>query len=479
MLNLTDQVLLSKNTSEGQTKWTKKTGYLMISSLMLAFLLCVYFEVEFFYALVLFGLIVLFTSLINFKAAFLFVPLTLTNPYTLAETGTRLHLSELVLLIIFSVWFIRVLLQKEKYYFPKQFLYPSLIIIIASLISLLVARNLVTGIQQVVRYIEVFIILFFIVINTFNDEKSIKQIFLFLIIGGLLASLVGLGQFITGELTRGATRRIFGWHGGGYGALIASTLIFCLSALFEKEKKYKYLALLTIPFAGFALVLSQTRAWIATFGIVTIIIFLFLKKKVFGRILLILGIIFCGFLIILQTNAFGLVEGNLLRNAIDTAFRFGSEPGKRSFEDFSLYLRFSVWKHAINIFFNNPILGIGVGNLRFSDYLAGRLGPAEEGIGYVDNQYIQFFTEAGIFAGLAWLFYIFKIIQIGSTTLKNSIHTSLHAQSLALFGSLLIFIIGSFFWVITPTHDLFALMILNSGLLINISNLIKNRELGN
>lgn len=446
-------------------------GYILIAALLASYLICAAYEVEFLYFLVLLGIVVFVTGLINFEAAFLYIPLTLTNPYTLEETGTNLHLSEYVLLIIFGLWFLRMLFAREKFTYSKEFLVPSLVIIAIATASLLVARDLIAGVQQIVRYVEILLVFFFLVVNSCKDERRIKQIFLFLIIGGLAASLIGLGQFVTGTLTKGETRRIFGWHGGGYGALIASTLLFCLSALFERERKFKLWALITIPFASMALVLSQTRAWMAAFVTVVIAMLLLTRTKILGRLLLVFGLIILTIWVILETDLFGLVEKDLLRAAVDYAFRFGTIPGQRSLEDLSLFMRLNVWRHAINHFLSNPILGIGIGNLRFEDFFTGRLGKPAPGIGYVDNQYLQFFAEAGIVAGLAWMLYVYRALRMGARSLAQSAQTPLYAPAFGLYASLLIFAVGSLFWVITPHHELFALMILNIALLINIGRL--------
>jgi len=47
----------------------------------------------------------------------------------------------------------------------------------------------------------------------------------------------------------------------------------------------------------------------------------------------------------------------------------------------------------------------------------------------------------------------------------------LQAPATGFLGSFLIFAIGSLFWVVTPQHESFALMVLYSGMLFNIDTL--------
>jgi O-antigen ligase len=386
------------------------------------------------------------------------VPLTLTNPYTLTETGTNLHISELVLIIIFLVWILRMAMSKESVELPKQFLIPAGVIIGAAFISLLAARSLAAGMQQVVRYIEIFIVFFIMVVQNFRTEKSIKQLLLMLIIGGLGASLIGLGQFITGTLTKGETRRIFGWHGGGYGALIASTILLSICALYYKDNKtLKLWAIITIPFSGLALILSQTRAWIGALIAVFAFMLLWMRrdilKKIFLTLVLVVGIV----VLVVETNAFA--------------------SGKVNSDQLSIFMRLNVWRAALIQYLNHPLTGIGVGNLRVVDYFSARFGRATEGLGgYVDNQYIQFFAEAGTFAGIAWIVYLWNAVGLGMRNIKNTLGTQLFPPAMGFCSSLLIFVIGSFFWVITPQHELFALLSLYVGVIYKIGDLAGQKK---
>jgi hypothetical protein len=432
------------------------------------YLICVVFHWELFYFLSLFTVIVLITALIKFEAAFLFVPLTLTNPYMLKETGTNLHLSELVLIIIFIVWASRIVMMKERIVFPKNILYSSLTIIVTAILSLLVARYFVVSILQIIRDIEILLVFFMVVLYTLTNEKRIKQVFLFLIIGGLIASCVGLGQFINNASELRQSTRVFGWLGGGYGSVVASTIILSICALVYKgNRMLNILALITLPIAISALIISQTRAWIGALFIVLGLLFFWRNRGAKKKILKMAGfIIFC-VIIVTITNISGLIHNRVIMDSIGGAFRFGESQREHSLSDASMFLRLVAWKKAILLYIDHPVFGIGVGNVRF-DFSTLKLAKPGEGIGYVDNQYLQGFVEAGTIAGIAWIVYIFQAVGVGIKSVRRSIGSNLYLPAIGFMGCLLIFVLGSFFWVITPDHELFALMVLYIGLLINI-----------
>lgn len=440
--------------------------------ILACYLISVIFEWEFFFFFSLFILIVLITALIKFEAALLFIPLTIANPYVLEETGTKLNISELVLLIIFVVWVCRLLLVKERIVFPKKILTTSSIIIGTAILSLLVAHDLEIGVKQIVRYIEILLLFFMLVVNNFKSEKRLRQVFLFLIIGGLIASFVGIGEFINNAIELKRSTRVFGW-GSGYAAYVASTLIFSIFALeFKGEKALRTFALFTIPIAALALLVSQTRAWIGALIVVIGILFIWRRPKVAGKIVLILAFAIGFIYLLMATNIFGLIESDYFKGAAEGAVRFGETKSEHSLKDASLFLRLGAWGKAILLYVNNPILGIGVGNFRI-DYLTLKLAKAGDKIGYVDNQYIQGFTEAGTIAGIAWIVFVFQVVKLGIKSVRLSIDSNLYVFALGFFGSLLLLVVGSFFWVITPVHDLFCLMILDVGLLFNIVELMK------
>jgi O-antigen ligase len=138
----------------------------------------------------------------------------------------------------------------------------------------------------------------------------------------------------------------------------------------------------------------------------------------------------------------------------------------------------NVWLVGLKLFLGHPLTGIGVGSLRIADYITGRLGPPAEGMGYIDNQYLQFFAEAGVIAGCAWMYLMYRGLRTGMAAAEQSKGSSLQSASFGFLGSYLVWVIGSFFWVITPHHELFALLIIYLAMLVNITRVQKGSRGG-
>lgn len=449
-------------------------SYVLVCSSVLVYLACVAYDLEFFYFLVVVGVVLLVVGLVRFDLAMLVVPFVLTNAYPLKETGTNLILSEYVLLILFVAFFLRAVTQFPRASIPRDLLIPALVLIAASVFSLVSAQYVVEGVKQIIRYIEVLLVFFFVVRATYTDERSIRQMVFAVVLSGLAASLVGIGQFLIAFIETGESGRVFGLLGGGYGAVLSSTVLLCVGVLlFDHERKFRALAYATIPCALFGLILNQTRAWIGSLALVLVLMLVMNKRAILKKFLLTFAASLGVLILILGTNVFGLVDQDVVIGAILKTFRFGVRSGEYSTADLSLFLRFNVWSHAISQFLSHPLVGIGVGNLRFVDYFPPRLGVPGENAGFVDNQYLQFFAEGGMIAGLAWIAFVIQSVRLGIRTYRASLGGELAALTFGLSGSILIFTIGSVFWVVTPFHEVFALMILFVALTTNLENLFR------
>ncbi len=447
-------------------------AFAAVVTLLALYLASALLEFATIYFYVLFAGAVLATALVSFETAFLFVPLAITNPYSFTDTGTHLVVSEFVLLVIFIAWFIKMGRMHRGYHFPARFLVPAVLLILTATFSLAAARYVTAGVLQVIRYVEVLGVLFFVVVNACTDERQMKRIVLSLVIGGFIACLAGIVQFVLETSQTGELRRAYGKHGGAFGAVAASTLLLALGMVFYERSSVKRLfGIVVIPVCLTALLLSQTRAWIGALVLALVIVFLGMRSRGRGKALMFFTIGGAAIALVLQTNVFGLVKANILEGILASAFRFGPRQGVYSVTDISLLMRMNAWGFAIEKFLQNPLFGIGVGNLRFTNYFVVELGAPGPDAGYVDNQYIQFFAEAGVVAGLAWIGYMGSAIFTGFRCIRSHALPSLRSLSFGLFASILVFVLGSFFWVLTPSHEMFAMLVLQIALLMNVDRL--------
>ncbi len=453
-------------------------AHIGVAVLLAAYGICVALHEWMLFFNIVVGATTLVASFVRLEFGLAIVPLGLMNPYRLAETATNLIVSEFLLLIVFSVWFVGALSFDRRWEFPRTLLIPALLVVTASAVSILSAVYRMSAILQVVRYVEIMLMLFIMVHQTVRTESTIRLIIGAIILGGLIASLIGIGQFLFGEEGTRGTGRVYGLLGGGYGCAVATTVVLALSTVLSPGNlRLRLLAGITAPVAALALLLSQTRTWIGALVIALFVLLIQTQPRLRRKLLILIGTLIAIIVLLVVTDAFGLAERNLFQVALGGAFRWQVSEGQRPMEDLSLLMRFGAWDDALGLFAQNPLFGIGIANLRYTSYLTGTLGsPLDPGAGYVDNQYIQFFAEAGLIAGIAWIVYLGVALVLGRRASRLAAGGPLSGIALGLSGMLVVFVVGSFFWVVTPSHELFSLMVLAIALIASIVRLLRPTE---
>ena len=350
-------------------------------------------------------------------------------------------------------------------------------IIVTGALSIAAARYPMTSALQVVRYVEILGVLILIVVTECTTERQIGAMVFSLLVGGLVASLIGIGQFVYFAETTGLLHRVSGLHGGAYGGVVGSTFCLALGVLLHNPSRGKKIfAFIVLSCAMSALILSQTRAWIGG-TICGVAAALVLGRRLRVRWLIVLAC--TGALaafVVTQTDFLGFSTSGFLRGAVTRAFRYEAPSNRMSVGDMALYERLIVWSRGASLAVQNPLFGIGAGNLRFDNYLTAHLSAPTKDAGFVDNQYLNFFAEAGIVAGAAWIFFLAVAFRVGLESFRGSHGTRVHGEAYGLFQSLFVFAVGTVFWVLTAHHDAFSMMILEIALMYNIARLVRRSE---
>lgn len=417
------------------------------------------------------GLLFLSIALFRLEWTFLAVPLALSNPYQLAETGTNVTFSEFILILVFLAWVLRLLGREGPLFLPIPLAAAMGLLTVISVLSLGAAVHLEPGIKQVIRFVEIFLLFFPLSLNLMTTERDIVRCTGFLLLGGASAALVGMYRFQMVLEDTGVAHRVYGLHGGGFGALMASTAILAVGFLATPGIWRRLYGAVTFLLALTGLVLSQTRAWIGAFVLSAVVLFVH-QQRTWKRRVVSAAVMLVIVVVTVQTVDFlSYFRAGALERGLEEVLGVSSDPRAKVVGDLSLLMRFAVWSHTLDLIAANPVLGIGVANLRFSDYFSGRLAAPGPGVGYVDNQYLQFFAESGMIAGFVWLFILGSLGRIAFRTIRAPGSGRLGPIAVGLTGSFLVFVIGSFFWVFTPSHELFAVFTLQAALLINIHRL--------
>jgi hypothetical protein len=303
------------------------------------------------------------------------------------------------------------------------------------------------------KHLEAFVFVFFLTINFLNNQSDLRKVLISITIGGFGAALLGIARF-----GLGLEQRVFGLHGGVYGAFVGTALI-CSAALviYDRSRFMRAFQIIILPFLGLALLLSQTRAW--TGGTMLALLYLVFsggKRTAHLRFVLLGGILAVLVLWVTQSGflEFGGKEAADAEQATGRAFHFGLTAEQDRGKYLSSLTRVFIWWHGFKLYVQNPILGFGWGNLRFKSVFTGELAsPHEYGMAYLDNHYLNVLYETGLLGIAGWIWLMVLLYRNGKRLHRAAPAGEWQAISRAIIGSLIIFAFGGIFWALTNVHE--------------------------
>lgn len=254
-------------------------------------------------------------------------------------------------------------------------------------------------------------LLFFLIANFFRDEKVWERLFLFIASSNLLVDILAIFQKLNVNLD------IINYSGRvgstlGNAAYLSSVLLLSLIFLlffFYKNSKWRVLVGFTILLNLIVIFISATRgAIIAIFiGVLLFLIFSLLKRnflsiknKFILASFLVIALVSASGAFILKDNSF--IQNNETLQRLTTI----------SIGDVTTSSRLSVWRYALDGFFERPLFGWGIENfdLVFNKYFDGKI--PEEWFDRAHNNYLDILLASGIFGLFIYLFLIFLIFQL-------------------------------------------------------------------
>lgn len=440
-------------------------GKYFVTSLLLAqigFIIPIILEEYLIAFMLLFGIIALFFIYTEPSNGLVILPLFLHMPVEIPGLG-GIQFSEIGTFLVLLSLIFGVLVFKQNFELEAPALIPLVLILIASCLSIINANYFFASIKNILKFVEAFLLVFWLTVNFVSKKETILKIFNSFMIAGLLATVIGIYRFLEGYDTR-----VLGLSGGGFGAYIGISSLFALNTfIFARTNIKKLTAFVFLTVFISALILSQTRAWL----LATLIAVLFvlmnvgeLKKSLrFAFIILALVAIVYS---VLSSEIFITTKPELISSGAEKAIETGFGKEDTLGKYVSILMRIFIWIHGFSLYMQNPIFGFGIGNLRFKNFFTGELGaPSDPNVGYVDNHWLNVLYETGILGIIGWIGLAVMIFRCCRQLLKNSFEPEWKLISLSLTGSMIIFLVGSMFWALTVVHEMTVLIPFLMGLI--------------
>lgn len=298
-----------------------------------------------------------------------------------------------------GVFWLLKLLKKKRVHINSEFIFISMSMIILMFLSLL-RYGFITGLG--ILYIRSFclgLVFFVIIFDTIKDRNQWKKmIYSYAYVGGAVVIIsvlfkVGSGGRITGLITPDPN----------YSAARIATLFPLLYMMFKNEKKLKIkvFTILSMFFSVIFIVLSYSRmGYLTLLLMVSLLVFYnFINRRGFKKIIFVYKLLIL-FLIIL---IFALPYLNF-NNRIMIRFLsiFNREVGNKASQA-SVSNRLSLLISGLKMFFDNLLLGVGIGKFPVFAEKYGAHAPL-----VAHNTFLQIGAELG-FLGISLFLTLFYL----------------------------------------------------------------------
>jgi O-antigen ligase len=374
--------------------------------------------------------------------------------------GVTFRFDDFLLVIIAFSWLIKSALYKELGIFKKTplngaMLFYAFACVLSTLLGIAAGRvEVLTGSLFVLKYIQYFV-LFFLVINSIEDQKQLRRYWLAVLVTALIVGAIGLAQIPGGgrvtapfEGDSPEPNTFAGYL--GFVILICLALALTLPNLKRSLSYFFIAAFLFIPF-----LFTLSRASYLGFIPGLAVVLLLNHQRVVSYTLL------AFFLTIL---IFPNVFPQAIRDRV--SFTFTQAPtvgqvtvlGQRL--DTSTSARLRSFQEALEAFYEEPLFGYGV-----------------TGWSFIDAQYFRTLIETGLVGLMAFLFLLYRLFQLGLDRFRSSgedpFSRGLAIGFLGGFVCLLFHAIGSNTFIIVRIMQPFWLV---TGLVF-MSRLVATEEL--
>ena len=302
-------------------------------------------------------------------------------------------------------WVLSGTIMKVRFFPRESWFWPLVAFVILQWVGLLYTPD-PSGFG--IRYAgKTYYWLFCLAIASLAFQLYRPEKFIYAFLAGLgINAVVGLAQLI------GIVAPKQGWYSGftrGFSSLSAFLVLGILMGSFylrdtnQKTKRWGLLLLLIVYFIHLIILESRT-------GYLTLVLLSpLIVRNLFRRLNLLKAFLVC--LLISGTILFSPIARNRVDLAIDQLkYHLNAEPDKAWGREYTVHQdRFYYWYGALEIFLENPILGIGTGG--YPTVLKERRNPSDPVIADPHNNLLYMAVSFGIIGILVFIWFFWELLR--------------------------------------------------------------------
>jgi len=320
------------------------------------------------------------------------------------EDLVRVASVQVLVLVMAVLWLARKLWKGDPGFAKTPLNLPIIAFFCAGLISLVKAVNPYQGLSELLT-LSAYFVLFFLIVNNFNNESSVNNFLTTILILTVIVSAHSICQYLhldflwfmfPPDASSARVSSVFGNADflGGYLAMVFP--IAFLLFLFRKRKTFYGIASALI---FTSLILTFTRsAWVSwglSLCFMLAILAVFRPDVIKRNAGLLAGSIVCFVVFAVILN---YARGGAIFSRLAAIFNW---------KEYSVQVRFNLWRTALGVFKKSPLIGIGFDNFKI----------VAQGC-RIHNEYLQILAETGILGLGIFIWVIFAYFRQGFKSLK-------------------------------------------------------------
>ena len=314
---------------------------------------------------------------------------------------------------------------------PAYLVFAMLALLGAMFLSMTVAISKVESLKEISKWLE-FLVLILLGAPYIRTRRQVWTIVVITCLAGITQALFGYVQFFfdigPASFIRDASLRIYGTFDqpNPYAGYINLPLSIALALmLLGSNWKTRILAGGTVCFLATAEFLTQSRG--GELAIAAAL--LFIVTVGFPRLRVVVGLLSLATLVGVAAFLAGLIPNFLLNPILSKLGLAGISLAKPTDQTFSTAERLAHWIAGLRMFFDHPLLGVGIGNYAqaYPQYF---VTIFTDPLGHAHNYYINIAAETGSIGLMAYILFILAIFIAGGHSYRYITRKWMQAKSL-------------------------------------------------
>ena len=354
-------------------------------------------------------------------------------------TQVKITVTEVVMALAVAAFLARQLTVGRGSWRVGPLVKPMAILFLAMLISVFKAETALQSVKELAKWLE-FIAVYWMAINLFHKQpRKLGGFIAALAAGTLIETAIGAAQVVlrlgpSAFLIGGVILRAYGTFGqpnpfAGYLNLTLPVLLGI--ALFTRSRWLKAGAWLAVLAVAIIMVSTLSRgAWLG-FAAALMVMGIAGSRRL--AVWIWLGLL--GAAVVILAAVFGIIPFGATTHVLAAFGLSGVSLDSVTAENFSAVQRLAFWQAGLNMFSNNPVLGVGIGN-----YIEAYPKYAAQGwetvLGHAHDYYLNAAAETGLIGLAAYLVLLSSAFRQVAASVRAAPAGVWFGVALGVFGSL-------------------------------------------